>query len=178
MMLRIPFRCLFLLAVSISVCLAEGPQLPDVVSNAEPGLKFQGQARLRMFGFHIYDSSLWAGGDRYRSDELFALHIRYARNFKGEALAKRSVEEWQRMGIGDAENHQRWLAEMLRVFPDVKPGDSLVGVSVPGRGARFYSDSRFLGTVEDWEFARAFFAIWLDPRTSEPGGREKLLGGK
>jgi Chalcone isomerase-like len=171
-------RCLLIFVASISVCLAEGPLLPDVVTNAEAGLKLQGQARLRMFGFHIYDASLWVSGDRHQPDELFALDIRYARNFKGEALAKRSVEEWQRMGVGDAEKHQRWLAEMIKVFPDVQPGDKLVGVSVPGKGARFYSDSKFLGMVEDWEFARAFFAIWLDPRTSEPSMREKLLGAR
>ena len=36
---------------------------------------------------------------------------------------------------------------MDRVFPDIRPGDRLVGVSIPGREARFYSQERLLGTV-------------------------------
>jgi hypothetical protein len=64
---------------------------------------------------------------------------------------------------------------MDRVFPDIRPGDRLVGVMVPGREARFYSQDRLLGTVPDPEFARAFFGIWLDERTSEPGLRARML---
>jgi hypothetical protein len=33
-----------------------------------------------------------------------------------------------------------------------------------------------LGTIDDPVFARAFFAIWLDPRTREPQLRNRLLG--
>jgi len=33
-----------------------------------------------------------------------------------------------------------------------------------------------IGTIEDPEFARASFAIWFDPRTSEPVLRRQLLG--
>ena len=61
------------------------------------------------------------------------------------------------------------------VFPDIRPGDRLVGLSIPGREARFYSQDRLLGAVPDPEFARAFFAIWLDERTSEPKLRARML---
>lgn len=152
--------------------------LPDVVTSAYPGLKPLGDARLRVFGFHIYDSSLWVSGSGYRANELFALDIRYARNFKGEWLAEQSVDEWRRMGIGDEKKYKRWYAEMAKVFPDVKPDDRIIGVSVPGKEVRFYSASGLLGVIEDGEFAQAFFAIWLDPRTREPAVREKLLSGR
>jgi hypothetical protein len=33
-----------------------------------------------------------------------------------------------------------------------------------------------IGNIDDAEFARAFFAIWLDPKTSEPSLRKQLLG--
>ena len=70
---------------------------------------------------------------------------------------------------------KRWEEAMDRVFPDIRPGDRLVGVSIPGREARFYSQERLLGTVPDPDFARAFFAIWLDEKTSEPGLRARML---
>lgn len=175
--MRLLIQSLFLLVLSISAAWAD-VILPEVVTAAYSGLKPQGEARLRVFGFHIYDSALWVSGDGYRPDELFALDICYARNFKGMALAEQSVEEWRRMGIGNEEKYQRWLPEMARVFPDVKPGDHIVGVSVPVKGARFYSAGKLLGTIDDWEFAQAFFAIWLDSRTREPTVRDRLLGKK
>jgi hypothetical protein len=81
----------------------------------------------------------------------------------------------KRLGYADAQKLGRWEAEMDRVFPDIKAGDRLVGVSVPGKEARFYSQDRLIGTVADPEFARAFFSIWLDPATSEPKLRAQML---
>jgi len=51
----------------------------------------------------------------------------------------------------------------------------IVGVSLPGRGAAFFHDGRPVGEVADPEFARAFFAIWLDARTRAPELRARLL---
>jgi ribosomal protein L10 len=36
---------------------------------------------------------------------------------------------------------------------------------------------RLLGTIDDPEFSRFFFGIWLDPRTQKPDLRSALLGG-
>jgi hypothetical protein len=41
---------------------------------------------------------------------------------------------------------------------------------------RFFRNGTPIGDIDDREFARAFFAIWLDPRTSEPELRKQLLG--
>ena len=60
------------------------------------------------------------------------------------------------------------------MFPDVKPGDSIVGHYLPD-GARFTFNEQPLGSIDDPAFARAFFAIWLDPNTSEPDLRAALL---
>ncbi len=65
---------------------------------------------------------------------------------------------------------------MRRLFPDVAEGDALSGEHQPGVGARFARNGRPLGEVADPGFSRAFFSIWLDPRTSEPGLRAALLG--
>ena len=67
-----------------------------------------------------------------------------------------------------------WGAQMARIFPDVRDGDHLLGVWRP-EGAYFYQGERLIGSIRDAEFARAFFAIWLDPRSSAPGLRAALL---
>jgi hypothetical protein len=64
---------------------------------------------------------------------------------------------------------------MRRVFPDVKKGDVLTGVHLPDHGVRFFLREREIGEVVDADFARRFFAIWLDPKTSAPDVRAALL---
>jgi hypothetical protein len=49
-----------------------------------------------------------------------------------------------------------------------------VGLQLADR-ARFFFNEQPIGEIDDPAFARAFFAIWLDPRTSEPSLRSALL---
>jgi hypothetical protein len=64
---------------------------------------------------------------------------------------------------------------MEALFPDVHEGTRISGIHLPGQGARFYLNGNPLGEIPDSEFARAFFAIWLDPRTSASSLRNSLL---
>ena len=70
----------------------------------------------------------------------------------------------------------RFNDRVARVFPDIRKGDRLTGVNLPGVGAEFYHNGRFIGMIADERFAVAFFSIWLDPRTREPELRESLIG--
>jgi hypothetical protein len=114
-------------------------------------------------------------GEAWSFERAFALDIRYAMNIKGRDLSKRSIEEMRNIGVTDDAKLRRWEEVMDRLFPDIKPGDRLVGLHLPGREARFYNQERLLGTVPDPEFARAFFGIWLDERTSQPKLRAQML---
>lgn len=169
---RLALAAMFL---TLAGAVSAAPPLPDAVTRDFPGLKAQGDARLRFFGIHVYDASLWAPG-AWSAQERFVLDIRYAIAIRGKALTERSLKEMRGQGFTDEAKLARWSSEMDRVFPDLQPGDRLVGAFVPGKEARFYNDKGPLGVVADAEFARAFFAIWMDEKTSEPGLRAKLLG--
>jgi hypothetical protein len=65
---------------------------------------------------------------------------------------------------------------MTQVFPDVKDGDRITGLMVPGLGARFAINGVVKGDIRDLEFARLFFGIWLSDKSSEPALRRALLG--
>lgn len=137
-----------------------------------------GQARLRVWGFQVYDATLYAraGFDPQRfGDQRFALELAYLRAFEGADIAQRSIDEMRGLATIDDTTAARWLQAMQRLFPDVKSGDRITGVHVPGSGARFYLNGRLLGAVEDDAFSRLFFGIWLSPRTSQPAMRETLL---
>jgi hypothetical protein len=135
------------------------------------GLKRWGNGEFRRFGFLVYEATLWAGDDPQRPP--LALRLDYKRNIAGAAIAEASVKEMRALGV-DEVALKRWGLDMTRLFPDVKPGDYIVGHYAPD-GARFYFNERLLGHVEDPGFARAFFGIWLDERTSAPGLRAALL---
>ena len=95
---------------------------------------------------------------------------------QGSAIASRSIDEIQRLGYGTVDQRARWHAAMLRLFPDIRRGDRMTGVHTSEGFVRYYHNGRLLGEVDDRDFGRAFFAIWLDPRTSRTDFRERLLG--
>ncbi|MEY2735160.1 MAG: hypothetical protein RLZ58_569 [Pseudomonadota bacterium] len=146
-------------------------------SNALPGRPV-GMGKLTVFGFDIYNARLWAGSD-FAQDaytrHAFALELAYLRDFNGDLIAQRSLKEMKRIESFSAEQGDRWLAEMVRVFPDVRRGDRLTGVHLPGVGVRFLQNDQVVGEVRDTAFARIFMGIWLSPRTSEPQLRRQLL---
>ena len=153
--------------------------VPSHIREEVPQARMQGAGNFRWFGLSIYDATLWtnqagmrAGMDlRYR----FALDLRYARRLFGSKIADASIDEIQQLGIGNAEQRERWREQMKKLFPDVKEGTHITGIYVPDEAARFYLNGQWLGEIRDAEFARAFFSIWLDKKTSAPALRQQLL---
>lgn len=165
---------LFLIA-SVSTA---NPSLPEPAARDLPGLALQGDTQFRFFGMKVYDIRLWVPAGGFSPDKPYALELVYNMNFKGEDIAQRSIDEQRGQGYGPEDKLARWKDQMARIFPDIKPGDTLVGIHLPGKEARFYTRSRFISAVADAEFARAFFDIWLSEKTSEPKLRARLLEKK
>lgn len=167
-------RAAALTAAALVACAGLGCA-PAQASQAAP-LREIGAGSLHWFGLHVYDARLAVAGERFDPAEPFALTLRYARELSGERIAEASIDEIRRLGFGTPADHRRWRDEMRRVFPDVRRGDELTGASTPGRGAQFLLNGRSIGSIDDQEFARAFFAIWFDPRTRSRDLRASLLG--
>ncbi len=137
-----------------------------------------GQGSLTWFGLRVYDAALWAPNGALDFSRPFALVVRYARALDGESIAERSIEEIERLGAGSPAQRRAWAALLRSAIPDVEAGDQITGVHRPGKGARFYLNGRLLGELDDPAFSRAFFSIWLDPRTSAPELRAALIGAR
>lgn len=134
-----------------------------------------GSGEMRFFGLRLYRATLWVAGAGIE-DAPHALSLQYRRNFSRQQLVDASLDEMSRLGAdGITSQAARWRAELERVFPDVKAGDRIIGLHLPGQGARFYHQGRPTGEISDPELARRFFAIWLDPRTRAPEVRALLL---
>ena len=160
------------------LAIAAGPLPAALQREAATGWQRWGSGEMRRLGFELYRATLWVaqvdGAAASLDAATHALVLHYRRTIKRSRLVAASLDEMRRLGIAEAELN-RWEPELARVFRDVEPGDTITGVHRPGVGASFYYGGTHTGDVEDADFARAFFAIWLDARTSEPRLRETLL---
>ncbi|MDE2440485.1 MAG: chalcone isomerase family protein [Betaproteobacteria bacterium] len=143
------------------------------LANPDPlaGLQRWGNGEFRRFGFLVYEATLWAADDPVRPP--LALRLDYKRTIAGSAIAEASVKEMRKFGSDEA-SLQRWGESMVKLFPNVRPGDHIVGI-YRTEGAVFLFNGQAIGEIADPAFARQFFAIWLDPRTSAPELRAALL---
>jgi hypothetical protein len=152
--------------------LLASPFAARAASDPPAGLTRWGSGSFRRFGFLVYEATLWAGDDPLRPP--LALRLTYKRSIAGRAIAEASVKEMRQLGLADEQQLRLWGEQMERIFPDVRPADEIVGLHLP-QGARFFHNGRLIGAVGEPAFAEAFFAIWLDPRTSAPELRAALL---
>ena len=137
------------------------------------GVQLQGQGRMTVWGFDVYDARLYVGDQRGQSG--FALDINYLRSLKGSDITKSTIDEMQRLGVGEA-NRSAWGKKLDGIFPDVVSGSSLTAIHVPGRGTVFLHNGKPAGEIAGDDFAKAFFSIWLDPKTAAPKLRTALIG--
>lgn len=161
---------LFLAATPLLITPAQAKEALDPYVK---GLQLQGQGRLTFWGFDVYDARLYVADQRGQAG--FALDLNYLRALKGTDISKRTMEEMQRLGISEVDRNA-WGKKLDVIFPDVIPGSSLTAIYVPGRGTVFLYNGKLRGEMDGEEFAKAFFSIWLDPKTSVPKLRTALIG--
>ncbi len=152
---------------------------PAEVADSIDNVRSVGAGRLKVWGFEVYDARLWAAPEFKAQDYTrysFAIEINYLRDLDNDAIAERSLKEMQALGGMTTAQSEQWLAQMRKIFPDIRKGDRLVGIHKPGVGAVFTFNGKPVGEVSDPEFARLFFGIWISPQTSAPKLRRELLG--
>ena len=142
--------------------------------------RLRGQANMRWFGLLLYEARLWtldAFDSKHWADQRFALELVYARSFDGVKIAQASLELMQAQHGKVAERDRQWLAWMQQSFPNIQANDRLLGLHQGAKeGCRFVHNRQVRLDIPDAQFAKAFFGIWLDPRTTEPALRRSLIG--
>lgn len=165
---------------SLWLLLLLGSQALANWQEALPGAQMIGSGEFRVFGFDVYNARLWSAARPLAGDQPFALELIYQRKISRDDLVQASVDEIKRLSGASVSAVQlaQWQAQMQRSFVDVEAGTRITGVYLPGQGARFFVGQQLQHEVKDPQFAKAFFDIWLDPRTRNPELREQLLGVK
>ncbi|WP_440831121.1 chalcone isomerase family protein [Pseudomonas fragariae (ex Marin et al. 2024)] len=145
---------------------------------ALPNAQVVGGGDLSLFGFRVYTAKLLSPVKPFVADAPLALELTYHRDIDREDLVDASIDEIKRISGSKVTEQQltEWRQQMNQSFVDVQPGMKITGVYLPGREARFYVGDKLQHVVPDSQFAKAFFSIWLDPKTRNPELREQLLG--
>ena len=91
------------------------------------------------------------------------------------AIAKSSADEMKKLGVPDTKA-QAWEKQLATFMPNVESGQNLTAIYAPNQGTTFYFEGKPLAQIPGTDFSKAFFGIWLDPKTSAPKLREQLLG--
>jgi hypothetical protein len=146
---------------------------PPYIKNMMGQVQLQGLGRLNFWGFHVYDANLYRGAAK--DSQEFALEVRYQRSFSGEAIANRTMDEMKNLGVADAQA-TTWGKELASILPNIEPGQSITAVYIPKQGTSLFHDGKKISQIPGADFAKAFFGIWLDSKTSVPKLRADLLG--
>ena len=144
-----------------------------------PQLIQVGEGVMTWFGFSIYRASLWSHNGRYESltrSRPLALHITYEKNISRDKLIETTLDQWSRLNISNKSQRDVWARKLRRIWPDVKPGDSITTVLNLQGHTEFFNNARQLETITDTEFGPALLSIWLHPKTTASDLRAKLIG--
>jgi len=166
------------MVTSTSAQPAPVPPVPGGWQDALGSAQVLGEGDLSQWGLRIYHARLVGERLPTQGNEPFALELTYYRSISRERIVSVSLDEMKRL-CGDALSpgqQELWRSLLERSLVDVRAGDHVTGVYLPGHGVRFYRGAQLLADVDDDGFARAFFAIWLDPRTRNADLRAHLLG--
>ena len=146
---------------------------PPYIKNMMGQVQLQGLGRLNFWGFHVYDANLYRGAAK--DSQEFALEVRYQRSFSGEAIASRTMDEMKNLGVADAQA-ATWGKELASILPNIEPGQTITAIYIPKQGTSLFHDGKKISQIPGADFAKAFFGIWLDSKTSVPKLRADLLG--
>ena len=141
-----------------------------------PALQKIGESEMQVMFWRIYRAELFANSQPYNRDSYpQLLSITYLRAIEQQALLEATQDQWLHLGVA-SEQQNRWLAQLDKVWPDVKKGDQLRLLVDENQQSHFFSREQHLGSIDDPEFGRAFLDIWLSENTSHPKLRAELLG--
>jgi hypothetical protein len=180
----------------LSIGLASGSQAANATATANPNTSPNnlppapisqnnsrlGQSTYDWFLVKLYTAELWAPTPVQSMDQLwqtpFALSLTYDIRIKPAKLAQVTLEQMEHQAPVAPDVAERWVQQLTQLYPPIAKGTTLIGLYNPAGRMALYCDGKLLGEIQDSDFSKRFFQIWLDARSSYPKNRLQLLGWK
>ena len=137
-------------------------------------LKLVGIAEMKWLWFEIYQAKLLTPTGTYKPNQWpLALDLLYRRSIPAEQLIQSTMHAWERQ---DIDYPVEWVSKLRDIWPDIAPQDQLILYVDDDRISHFFYNNKFIGSLLDPLFSKAFTAIWLSKNTLRPALRNQLIG--
>ena len=104
------------------------------------------------------------------------LEFDYSRELKKESVIDASLKEFKLQPKVSDKDIGTWEVYLEQVIQPVQKGAKATVQWVPEGKIIFHYEGSKPAVIENEQFARAFFNIWLGEQTSRPKLRSQLLG--
>jgi hypothetical protein len=158
-----------------------GATLPDTLSAGKTTLKLNGLGLRKKSIVKVYVGGLYVetpskdAEQILAADEGKAICMHYVRSLSKKQLVD-GFQEGFEANAKDKAGQKAAFDQMLALIPDVKEGDTLTFLYVPGKGTTVQAGNKDLGTFEGKGFADAVFSIWLGPKPPTEDLKKGMLG--
>lgn len=160
-----------------------GVNLPDTLSAGDKTLKLNGLGLRKKGGIvKIYVGGLYLEAPSrdaaaiLAADAPKAVRMHFLRDLRKSQLTEVFSEGFEANAKEKAAAQKAALDKMLALVPDVKEGETLSFVYVPGKGTTLFSGDKALGTFEGKDFADVVFLLWLGPKPPSEDLKKGMLG--
>tara|TARA_B110000211_G_scaffold147024_1_gene167492 strand:- start:441 stop:962 length:522 start_codon:yes stop_codon:yes gene_type:complete len=137
-------------------------------------LKLVGIAEMKWLWFEIYQAKLLTPTGTYKPNQWpLALDLLYRRSIPAEQLIQSTMHAWEHQ---DIDYPVEWVSKLRDIWPDIAPQDQLILYVDDDRISHFFYNNKFIGSLGDPLFSKAFTAIWLSKNTLRPALRNQLIG--
>jgi hypothetical protein len=105
------------------------------------------------------------------------LVLRYHRSVTVDQFVEKSEETLEENPRLSLDQLRPFLSRMKSMYAPVKEGDAYAITYNPAQGAlSLFFNERLLGTIDNPEFARAYFGIWVSDYSVSERFTDELLG--
>ncbi len=155
---------------------------PERIQLENHALQRIGSGTARYGGIiRVYDAALYAPSRSSRADILDTavpkrLEIVYHRSIEAELLAEAAQHTLERQHGTDVLDRWRYDIQRLHAaYRDVSDGDRFALAVVPGQGVTLEFNGREVARIDEPEFGRIYFGIWLGDEPLSASLRDALL---
>lgn len=161
-----------------------GVTLPDsiTVANKQLVLNGMGLREATALKVDVYVAGLYVANPSSNPAALLApdqpkvLVLRFVRDVDREDIQKAWSDGFQHNATVPIAKVKPHLDQLNAWMPAFEDGDTLVFTYLPGQGVAVDINKQRKGVIEDPDFARSLYSIWLGPKPATTALKRGLLG--
>lgn len=181
-MSKITLLSLVLLSVSASAGELSGVKMPDSLTVEGKTLALNGQGLRKKFLFKVYVAGLYVEQKSKRGEEILAadgarrVDMKLLRDLEKKAIVDALRTGFEKNAGDKLPALKDKLDQFVAVIPDLKEGETLSVVYVPGKGTRVEGVKGEAYNAEGKDFADALFSVWVGKVPVDEELKKGMLG--